>query len=389
VKNFRYLITGLLTLLVSCQQTPQTNAELSVAATNKWVSGYYVGYIPYPVSEIDFSGLTHLMIGPILPKADATLEVSMYTANGPQLARQVVQATKANGKKAVAFLGGMDTAPQWRVASNAANRAKFVANLKKLMTDYGFDGLDLDWEPVAESDKPLILALVKDLRKALPNAILTFPAGGNLNTNFPEDLSFYKNLEPYLDQLNLMTYGVAGAYPDGTPYEGWLSWHNGPLYNPKTGDYQRTPTSIHDAVLAYRNAGVPAAKLGIGIGFYGNCWTGPVTGPRQEPNGAKLVAADNDMSYANIMKDYYATSALRWDDGARVPYLSFTAPTGPEGCTYVSFENARSVRAKGNYVKARGLGGTIIWNINEGYLPYRTAGQRNPLLAATRQSFLE
>jgi chitinase len=374
--------------LTSCQQLVQSE-ELDASATNLWVSGYYVGYINYPVSEIDFSGITHLMIGPILPKSDTTLEVSMFTANGPQLARSAVQATHAKGKKAIAFIGGMDTAPDWRAASTGANRARFVANLKKLITDYRFDGLDLDWEPVAETDKPLLLALVKDLRAALPNAVLTFPAGGALNTNFPEDLSFYKQLAPYLNQLNLMSYGVAGAYPDGTPYEGWLSWHNGPLYNPKTDDYRRTPTSIDDAVLAYLAAGVPANKLGIGIGFYGNCWTAPVTRPRQEPNGAKLVASDNDMSYANIIRDYYMTSAARWDSGAKVPYLTYAQPRGPKGCAFISYENGSSIKYKGDYVKAKGLGGTILWNINEGYISGNPVGQKNPLMAATRKAFLE
>ncbi|MGL4610013.1 MAG: glycoside hydrolase family 18 protein [Trueperaceae bacterium] len=162
-------------LLVACeQQGPK--ASLASSASTPWVSGYYVGYIDYPVSEIDFSGMTHLMIGPVLPKVDATLEVSMYTANGPQLAREAVDAAHANGKKAIAFVGGMDTGSQWAAASSSANRATFVTNLKSLMMEYGFDGLDLDWEPVREEDKPLLLALVKDLRQAVPEAILTFPA---------------------------------------------------------------------------------------------------------------------------------------------------------------------------------------------------------------------
>lgn len=380
---------SLLLALISCQQSPQLAEGIEATATNKWVSGYYVGYINYPVSEIDFSGITHLMIGPVLPKSNATLEVSLYTANGPQLARQAVQAAHAKGKKAIAFIGGMDTGPQWAAASSSANRARFVANLKKLMTDYGFDGLDLDWEPVTQSDKPLLLALVKDLRKALPNTILTFPAVGTLNTNFPEDLSIYTRIAPYLNQLNLMTYDMIGAYPDGRPYEGWLSWHHTPLYNPRTGEYWRTPTSIDDVVKAYLAAGVPASKLGIGIGFYGGCWSSPVTGPRQEFNGAKRLAGDNDMSYANIMRDYYTSSASRWDSGAKVPYLSFSQPKGPKGCTFISYENQTSIKAKGDYVKAKKLGGTILWNINEGYMAAKPAGQRNPLLVATRRAFLE
>jgi hypothetical protein len=106
----KVLLAAVLVVLVSCQQQ-LPEVLLDPNATNKWVSGYYVGYINYPVSEIDFSGITHLMIGPVLPKSDGTLEVSMYTANGPQLARQAVQAAHAKGKKAIAFLSGMDTGP--------------------------------------------------------------------------------------------------------------------------------------------------------------------------------------------------------------------------------------------------------------------------------------
>lgn len=381
------LLVFLLFIVSACQQTKPESLEST--ATNLWVSGYYVGYINYPASEIDFSGLTHLMIGPILPKADATLEVTLFAPNGPQLPRQAVQAAHTKGKKAIAFIGGQDTSPAFAAASSSLNRAKFVSNLKKLVTDYGFDGLDIDWEPVRASDKPLIIALVKALRRAMPNTILTFPAVGTLNTNFSQDLSLYTQIAPYLNQLNLMTYDMIGANADGTPYEGWLSWHHTPLYNPRTGEYWRTPSSIDDTVKAYVAAGVAPNKLGIGMGFYGNCWSSPVTGPRQEFNGSRRLGGDNDMSYTNIMRDYYSAAALRWDAGARVAYLSFSQPTGPKGCTFISFENTRSIVQKGNYVKAKGLGGAIIWNINEGYIPTKPSGHRSPLLVATRKAFLE
>jgi chitinase len=378
----RLMIGLVMVFLVSCQQSTKLTEELSVTATNLWVSGYYVGYLDYPVSEIDFSGITHLMIGAILPKSNATLEVSLYTANGSALAREAVQAAHANGKKAIAFIGGENTGPEWLAASRGSNRAKFVSNLKKLMTDYGFDGLDLDWEPVLPTDKPYVLALVKNLRKALPTAILTFPAGGILNANFPEDLSFYGQLAPYLDQLNLMTYGMAASW------EGWQSWHSSPLYQ-YPGPSSPTPTSVDYTLKAYRAVGIPASKLGIGIGFYGNCWTAPVTGPRQDLNGATMVAGDNDMSYNNIVRFYDTASARRWDNVAKASYLTFSQPRGPKGCTFISYENASSIRIKSNYVKAQGLGGVILWNINEGYIPTRSASNRNPLLVATRKYFLE
>jgi len=40
-------------------------------------------------------------------------------------------------------------------------------------------------------------------------------------------------------------------------------------------------------------------------------------------------------------------------------------------------------------VKAKGLGGVIQWELNEGYLKDAAAGQRNPLLKAIHDAFLQ
>ena len=56
-----------------------------------------------------------------------------------------------------------------------------------------------------------------------------------------------------------------------------------------------------------------------------------------------------------------------YDDGAQAAYLSSATPTGPLGCTFVSYENEDSIAAKGVYAKAKGLGGTIVWTINQAH----------------------
>jgi len=141
---------------------------------------------------------------------------------------------------------------------------------------------------------------------------------------------------------------------------------------------------VDRSVRAYLAAGVPAAKLGIGIGFYGSCWTGGVSAPRREPNGSHVTADDNTMSYTNIMARYADPGALHFDemDRANVPYLGYAAPHGPQGCTFVSYEDERSIGDKGRYVLDHGLGGVIIWTINQGYLPTAPEGRRDPLLDA-------
>ena len=364
--------------MIACQG----NSEIIKAANSSWVMGYYVGYLAnrQPIEAIDWGGLTHLAVGIVLPKNDGSLD--MGSAFDATKRAQIIQNGHAKGRKVLAMIGGENTGPQWFEASSK-NRANFISSLKKLVTNEGFDGLDLDWEPLETVQQPELLSLTKELRAALPNAILTFPADGADNANFPADRKFFAQLAPYVDQINAMTYGMSGAY------DGWKTWHSSPLY--PSGD-SAAPTSIELTVNGYLKAGVPAAKLGIGIGFYGQCYSAPATKPLEDtigrnPNGAKIIAGDNDLSYANIVRQYEPLGTKNWDATARVPYLSFPLPNGVKGCTYLTYENEQSILEKAKFVKDKGLGGAIIWNINEGYISGATPA--NPLLDAARRGFLE
>jgi hypothetical protein len=176
--------------------------------------------------------------------------------------------------------------------------------------------------------------------------------------------------------MNMMTYEMAGNWG------GWVSWHASALYG--AGDDH--PSSVQSSATFYLNAGVPAAKLGIGIGFYGSCWNAPTTAPRQILGSSDVVASDNIMTFAAIKEQYYTPTASRYDTVAEAPYLSFAAPTGPSQCTFVSYEDERSVAAKAQFVAQNGLGGTIIWQLSEGY--DAAATDANSLLHAVGHAFL-
>lgn len=384
MKSAILLLASSALLLSSCEAAKSTTPTTPITPTtpSSWVMGYYVGYLKnqLPISAIDWKNLTHLAVGVILPKTDGSLNFDIAFNASERAA--IVKAAHSSGRKAIAMIGGSDTGPQWLLASSGAARATFIANLKKLVQLEGFDGLDLDWEPLTVAEQPNLLELTKDLRAALPNSILTFPADGVGNSNFPEDRSFYKQLAPYLDQLNLMTYGMSGAY------DGWKTWHSSPLYHSDPA----TPTSIDFALKGYLKAGIPAAKLGLGIGFYGLCYTPPATGPLEDtlgrsPTGSSISASDGDISYANIVNTYLPLGTRKWDATARVPYLSFSKAAGPAKCGYISYEDEQSILEKATFSKANGLGGVIIWNINQGYLPSQSP--TNPLLEVIGKAWLE
>jgi chitinase len=352
------------------------------ARSGGWVTAYYVGYQQHllPPEKVDFRAITHLVVGRVTPNHDGTLNTTMDIdpLRGPALARDLVRRAHAAGRKALLMVGGAGEHARWRAAVAPSTQPTFVRNLAAALRDLGgYDGLDLDWEPIEEGDKPLLLALVRQLRAAVPGIVLTVPVGWvNVNTDLPVS-RFYPELASVVDQMNVMTYSMADAWGWG-----WKSWHSSAL----DGAGGSTPTSVIASLEGYARAGVPRAKLGAGVGAYGSCWTGPVTGPGQEPRSSRVVASDNEMSYANIMARYFDASALRYDARAQASYLSFGVGRGPKACTFLSFEDERSVTAKARWLRDRGYGGVIVWTLGQAYLP---ATGQSPLLEALRANLLD
>jgi chitinase len=344
--------------------------------SGRWSMGYYASWQAkdYPVPEIEWSGLTHVAMAFYMPQQDGSLDL---LGGNPEVATALIAAAHAHGVQAVASIGGADSQANFKGAMASGTVATFADNLVALLATAGYDGIDIDWEPMDKADEPSVIDLAHRIRQAAPTALLTIPVGA-INVNIPPDLSGFAAIAAAYDQLNIMSYGQAGLW------QGWKSWHSSALYHTDAA----TPISIDSTVSRYLAANVPAAKLGIGIGFYGLCYTSPVTAPDQAWDSTTKLLGDGTMSYANIMTKYFRADARKWDDLAKVPYLSFTAAQPPDGCTYVSYDDEQSIAEKGAYVKAKGLGGVIQWELNEAYLPSAPAGERNPLLKAIADTVL-
>jgi chitinase len=330
----------------------------------------------YPLSAIDWDALTHVATAFYLPDGNGGLQSGSFDA---ATAMQIIAAAHAHGKKALASIGGSGSGPSFEGSTASANLSKFVANLEGLVT-MGYDGLDIDWEGgnlTTAQDQALEQSLITAIRSASPGILLTMTAGYE-NENLLDDLSFYGTIAPQLDRLNLMTYGMSGAW------QGWDSWHSSPLH---WNNNSTTPTGIDSSVAHYLAAHVPASKLGVGAGFYGECYTSPVSAPVQSLGSSQVAASDGMMAYRNIMAGYYSAAAYHYDATADVPYLSLSGGDNAESCTYVSYEDATSLAAKGAWVKTQGLGGVIIWTISEGYISSGANVQaQNPLLEALSMS---
>ena len=340
--------------------------------SGKTVLGFYAGYQTNLVSpaNIDWAGLTHLGVAFYFFNGDCTLNQTIYQgsdASGAALASSLISNAHAHGVKVLAAIGGQGSQTCFEANTTASTLPGFVNTLTGVMNTNGYDGWDLDWEGLPSTDEAPMINLDQALRTAMPNAIITLDVSWE-NGNFPVDKSSYGIMSQYVDQINVMTYGMDGPW-------GWLSWHSSALFYSNG----QAPSSIDNSTGMYLAGRVPAAKLGFGIGAFGVCIGPPVNAPLQQTGSASFNGDDNAMSYANITSLYQPFGTYNWDNSAMASYLSFTSATGPAGCGYISFDDANSIQAKGNYLKAHGLGGVIFWTIGESTIN----GNSNPLLDAT------
>lgn len=367
------LLTGLLLIMllggIGCSRDNEP----------KWLMGYYVGYIAdrYPVEAVSWESLTHIAVGAALPRHDGTLDTTFYMSEnrGSTWAKRVVRTAREHNVKPILMLGGADTSPAFREAVSPNYRQTFVDSVSTAITEFGFDGVDIDWEPMSETDIPAVRALAEDLRARHRGLILTVPIGSvnmNRRDEIPPSIS---SLASTFDQINLMTYGMHGA-----GWRDWHSWHPGALQ----GETVNTPMSIDSTVSTYLESGLPAHKLGVGIGFYGACYRG-ITEPNQQSSKMEVVADGNRMSQADIMDHYFRDDIAKWDDRSKTPYLSSREPIGPLKCNFVPYENVQSVQMKARYAVNRGLGGVIVWNINQGHRRSASEAERDILLKAIAQ----
>lgn len=335
-----------------------------------WVSAYYAAWNQdaMPPSEIDFTALTHVIHFAAIPAATGDLDLD---GNGLSAERSaaIVAAAHAAGRKVLVSLGGAGSYAAFRSAIDPARRARLVANAVQLVTARGYDGLDVDMEPIEQGDAASYAAFVREVRAALraadPGLLLTAAVP-------PEASAVLPAVAADLDQINIMTYDLSGPWP------GWETWHNAPLYDGGRR-FQSSGAPLPSAdgsVNTFIRAGVPGGKIGIGIDFYGVAWFG-ATGPNQGIADVTVEA----LAYHEVMDRLYAPDRDRFDAGAQVSYLSIDAE-GTANDVFVSYEDEPSCAGKVHYARDRGLGGVILWELTGGYRSRAPAGARNPLLGA-------
>lgn len=269
--------------------------------------------------------------------------------------KQLYLLKKANrNMKVMLSIGGWTWSKNFpAAASSESTRDTFAKSAVTIMKDWGFDGIDVDWEyPANEKEAQDMVLLLKAVRKELDAYAAMWASGHHFELSIaaPAGPAHYgklrlKELGEVLDNINLMAYDFAGSWSNA-------SGHDANLYaDPKNPD--ATPFNTDDAVEAYINGGVPKNKIVLGMPIYGRSF--------QQTDGIGKPYSDiGSGSWEKGIWDYKVLpkdgSTVMYDSVAR-GYYSYDAKTKE----LISFDTPDMIVEKVKYLKDKGLGGSMFW----------------------------
>jgi chitinase len=306
----------------------------------------------YSAKQIPFNMLTHINHAGVSFQLDGTLfvpdgfiEPDLYTK------------AKAAGVKVLLLLGGNFPALE---QSGAAQT--LVNNIYAFEQEYGYDGVDLDWEyPATTADRNMMVELMSLFRQSNPNYVLSIdipPWGG-----YGYDLA---QLMQSLDYFNIMQYDCAGPWTADGQLNSPIFWD---YHDPNPWECQPGGSAQQSATMFLGM--VPAQQLNMGTPFYGYYYkdinqifqTCPDTSwtPDGECDNEDVPSGNYAQFKPLINKEGWYT--LR-DPIALVPYM--LKVDGSPG--YITYDDAESTSTRVAYSDwTLGLGGTFMWSLDADY----------------------
>ncbi len=268
-------------------------------------------------------------------------ENSIIIRNVAELKKLREVTRKANVKLLVSLMQAQG-GPWFCQRSKTDEGRKLLARQsRELMETYDLDGIDVDWEYPGiyqgqhncETCITDFVELIRDMRSELGDHLLTYatPAMSDLwaHIDFPA-------VDPYLDYINLMGYDYNWSDLGAA--------HQSNLYPASVGAGNHAQCT-DTAVKMMLDMGIPAAKLNLGVPFYGYAAgkgpSGFLTYDKIHElieNGEVIEAFDESASQSYLIKD---------------------------GAFYCCCDSPRTIAAKAAYVKSMGMGGMMYWTYNQ------------------------
>lgn len=260
--------------------------------------------------------------------------------------QQVLKFLQQKGIKAHASVVFMDQTGLHSLLSTPARRARLISQLCAEVQKNGYDGVNIDFEFIPAEDSGYFTTFLQELKNGLGDdtelsvAVFARTAADNWPTAYN-----YRKIGEIADQVVVMSYD----------------------YHYKTsGAGAVAPLWWVEEVINYMrgNAGIPAAKLLIGMATYGYDWG----------NGVTTTTVTEER--LGQLSSRYRLSAF-YDPGTCSPYYTYTDSNQVKHQIWL--ENELSLDQKLELVQKNNIGGISFWRIGNGFEDLYNLLEKDPV----------
>ncbi|KAI4380598.1 hypothetical protein MLD38_006771 [Melastoma candidum] len=322
---------------------------------------YYPSWVSatFPPSSIRTSLFTHIYYAFLSP-SNSTFALLV---DNPALLSSFVSGirSKSPSVKTLISIGGASDGPALfaAMASTPSSRKAFIDSTIKVARDYGFDGLDLDWEfPRNPKEMQDLALLFQDWRAAIshearvtrrPPLILTaavyFAAEFFLSGTpraYPID-----SIRSNLDWINAMCYDYRGSWDTSA------TGAQAAFFDPKSN------ISSSYGLGTWLRAGLPGHKIVMGLPLYGRTWK------LKDPNVNGVGAPAVGVGPGNGVLFYRQVETFSKDNNATKKYDPVTVSAYAfSGTSWVGYDDAGSTGVKVGLAKGMRLRGYFFWALS-------------------------
>ncbi|KAL0579745.1 hypothetical protein V5O48_002239 [Marasmius crinis-equi] len=354
-----------------------------------WYAGWHANE-GFPLSKISWDKYTYLTYS----FAETTDDPRLLTLNGsePQLLPEFVKEAHKHHVGALVSIGGWAGSQHFSTnVGSAENRTAFVKTVTDFADKYDLDGIDFDWEypnsagigcnAISPNDTANFLSFLKELRSTKIGSKLLLTAATAISPFMDAEGSPSKDVSEFakeLDFIAIMNYDIWGPWSA-------TAGPNAPLDDTCAAPENQQGSAV-SAVKAWSSAGIPKNQLILGVPAYGHSFTVNKTSALNGTDQLQLYPAFN----ASVRQ-----AGDKWDDGAGPDACGVDQPNGgnfnfwaiieagylnqdgsPRHGAYVydekrelvvSFDDAKTYAAKGNYIADAGLAGFAMWEAGGDY----------------------
>ncbi|CDO94200.1 unnamed protein product [Kluyveromyces dobzhanskii CBS 2104] len=357
------------------------------------VGTYYSNWSPYEArdhkpTDIPVNLLTHVYYAFFVVDAktgavkssDSWSDFEMPMSGGTKGCIKELQKIKLNSKhefRSILCLGGWSNREAYKKIATSEKKVKtFIRTAVECMFQYGFDGIDLDWEfPEEGTNEPAVyLEMMRGIREGMDELELQIfgPAESDndrlhfqlsvATPAFGEKLNILpiSEMSNYVDIWNMMCYDFHGEWSEVTGYHTNL-YVQGHSRKRNSNSRVSDSTLSSDAAIKIMTEKhkIPARRLSLGMAAYGRGFTNVESkdetyigkkfhGVGGASEGEPGIWLYNQLPIENTEEqfDASAVSAYCYDSKQR---------------TFVGYDNTRSMNVKGKYIKTMNLNGGFWW----------------------------